>query len=101
MKLGYLLPILALVLAGCGDAYDDIASACQGNKAVKSLPEGKAEAYCACQTEMAKSKNYPPEILEAFAAKWRGEKPKNVPVKVEGEWFVFQLRCIKKTGVKM
>lgn len=101
MKRLSLVTVLALALMGCGDAYDDIASACRDSEAVKALPEGKAEAFCACQAEMAKEKKHPEDALKAFAAKWRGEEPKNVTVKVQGDWFLFQLQCMRKTGVKL
>lgn len=101
MKRLSLTTVLALALMGCGDAYDDIASACQASEAVKALPEAKAEAFCVCQAEMAKEKNHPEDALKMFAAKWRGEEPKNVPVMVQGDWFLFQLQCMRRTDVKL
>lgn len=101
MKRFFLVAGLSLGLAGCGDAYDDIADACQANATLQKLSPEKREAYCACQVEEARKKNYKPEVLEAFAGKWRGETPKNVSAMVQGEWFLFQLRCIRKAGVKL
>jgi hypothetical protein len=100
MKRLYLMPVLALTLAGCGDAYDEVVDACTASRSVKDLPAAKAENFCACQAEMAREKKHPPEALRAFAAKWRGEKPENVPVAVQGDWFLIQLRCLARAGIE-
>ncbi|MDH3239434.1 MAG: hypothetical protein OEO83_02070 [Alphaproteobacteria bacterium] len=101
MKRFLLLAGLSLGLYGCGDAYDDIADACRSSRALEKLSPELRQAYCACQVEEARGKEYAPEILAAFAEKWRGEAPKNVSALVQGEWFLFQLRCIRKTGAKL
>jgi hypothetical protein len=101
MKRMLLVAGLSLGLAACGDAYDEIADACQSSQDLKALSPEQREAYCACQVDEARAKEYTPEILESFAAKWRGEAPRNADAMVQGEWFLFQLRCIRKTGVKL
>lgn len=101
MKHSFLILVLAFALAGCSDAYDDIADACQSNSVVSKLAAEQREVFCGCVAEEARKKSYPEDVLKAFAGKWRGQEPKNVSAMVQGEWFLFQLRCIRETGVKL
>jgi hypothetical protein len=96
-----LIMVAALALVGCGDAYGDLVSACQSSRTVKALSGAKAGKFCACQADMARAKKHSPEMVKALAEKWRGEMPKNVPTRIQGEWFVFQLQCLKKAGLKL
>jgi hypothetical protein len=96
-----LILVAVLALAGCGDAYDDVVSACRSNKTAKELPAAKAGKFCACQADMARQRKHSPEMVKALADKWRGERPKNVPIRIQGEWFTFQLQCFKKAGLKL